>query len=799
MRGVLAGVVGAVLAGAFLVVQTQGAAAQLPGGSTTERPSDADAYFDVCDDAGGSPVDLRRADLALQDDQIAFFAETCQPWSPDELGDGRLEWRLTADGGQPDYAVRIVRRDGGGLGLEVVPDPESSGAEPTFTGEVTRDGDVVGGSVPTSALGEHRDFRFELRSEDAQGRSDVMPHHVEANEPLLQFPNRCQAMTVGRYAVTTEPDRYQEATAAARGLGLEVGTEAPGAGVFSVRTPPEPLSTPDLPEGDLDVLGGGLDLLGQDSLNTATPPESVRAALEALAGVEHVERPALVEQFETPTAPRYPDQWALPAVGAPEAWETRTGSDLPVAVIDDGIDASRAVLQGRVAAGHDTRFDRPLEAGETSDRGGHGTAVAGVLAADGGAGVDLAGLDWSAELVPYRIFDAAGCGTDVEIAAALDRAAERGVAVANLSIGTTQDTHALRTATEHAEAEGMSVVAAAGNGKQTGNQAVYPAAYDSVIGVGAVTRGNELADYSNTGTSVHVVAPGGDGSETVEGDILVLGERGEMVPTSGTSFATPLVAGAAALARAEAEDPTPQAVARLLATSATDLGEPGQDDDFGHGLLDVGTLLTRTRRVLPTACPAGEVPSSGFNDLAGNVHRDRIDCVVWHEIALGVTNTRYDPEVAVTRDQMATFLARALAAAGHPLPQPTGQGFQDLTGGPHDAAINQLAELGVVNGTTSTTYSPRQVVRRDQMASFLVRAYEEASISLAQPSVRSFDDIIGNVHADNIDKAAEAGFAQGIGDDRYAPERAVRRDQMATFIARVLDRFATEGRVTLPS
>lgn len=792
MRGVLAGVAGAVVAGALVAVQAGGAAAQLPRGSATERPSDADVYFDVCDDAEGSPIDLRRTDLALQDDEIAFFVETCQSWSPDELGDGRLEWNLTADAGQPDYAVRLVRQESGELGLEVVPDPGSGGGEPTFTGAATRDGDVVGGSVPTDALGGHRDFRFELRSEDAEGRSDLMPHHVEGGEPLLQFPNRCQAMTVGRYAVTTEPGRYGKATAAARGLGFTVDTEAPGAGVFSVRVPAKLPSAP-------DVVGEGLDVLGGDGLETGSLAESAREVLEVLPGVDQVDRPALVERFQTPTAPRYPDQWALPAVGAPEAWDTRTGSGLSVAVIDDGIDASRAVLQGRVAAGHDTRFDRPLEAGETSDRGGHGTAVAGVLAADGQAGVDVAGLDWSAELVPYRIFDAAGCGTDVEIAAALDRAAERGVAVANLSIGTTQDTDPLRRAAEHAEAEGMSVVAAAGNGKQTGNRAVYPAAYESVIGVGAVTRQNELADYSNTGTSVHVVAPGGDGSETAEGDVLVLGERGEVVPTSGTSFAAPLVAAAAAFSRAEAEDPTPQAVARLLSTTATDLGEPGLDDDFGHGLLDVATLLARTRQAMPTACPAGAVPSSGFNDLSGNVHRDRVACVVWHDIALGVTSTQYQPGVAVTRDQMATFLARTLEAAGHPLPEPTDQGFADLTGGPHDAAINQLARLGVVNGTTSTTYSPRQVVRRDQMASFLVRAYEEASIRLDQPSVRSFDDIIGNVHADNIDKAAEAGFAQGTGDRRYAPEHAVRRDQMATFIARVLDRFATEGRVTLPS
>lgn len=746
-----------------------------PSSVGRQQSSSGQLYFDVCDDADGSPIDLRRVDLTSHSTsgELTFSAESCAPWSLEDLGDGRLEWLLTTDGGPPDYAVRVAAGDGVEPVLEVVPDPESEGAAPTFTGEAEQppaeDGYVVQGRVPTEALDGHTTFDFELRSEDAAGRRDRLPETAQG-EGLVDFPNRCQAITVERSAVRTEPGRHDEAVAAARAAGLEVVTEAPETGVFSARTPPGVARFAD------------------------------RSTLAGLPGVAEVHRPVPVERLgPTPTAPRYPEQWALPAVRAPEAWDVRTGSGVEVAVIDDGVDAGREVLAGRVAAGHDTMFDRPLPAGTSSDRGGHGTAVAGVLGADGQAGADVAGLDWGAEIVPYRIFDAAGCGTDVEIAAALEHAAARGVGVANLSIGTTQDSAVLADAVGKAIDAGVTIVAAVGNSKEFGNRPVYPAFYDEVIGVGATTRDGERAAYSNTGNGVHVVAPGGDGSETPEGDLLVLGERDGVVPTSGTSFATPLVAGAVALHQAEAPDVAPDDLLGVVASTATDLGEPGPDDAFGHGQLDVAALLRRAHRTLESACPDGEVPSSGFTDVAGNVHRDRIDCVVWYGVARGVTETSYEPASGVTREQMATFLARLLTEAGIRLPEPTNQGFVDLTGGPHDDAIRQLAEVGVVNGTSSTRYSPSQRVRRDQMASFLVRAYEEAAGALPSPGARAFDDIDGNVHAQAIDKAAEAGFAEGVAPRSYAPHRTVRRDQMASFLGRVLDRFAVDGRLALPS
>jgi SpoIID/LytB domain protein len=193
------------------------------------------------------------------------------------------------------------------------------------------------------------------------------------------------------------------------------------------------------------------------------------------------------------------------------------------------------------------------------------------------------------------------------------------------------------------------------------------------------------------------------------------------------------------------------------------------------------------------ACPAGEVPDGGFTDTAGNTHAAAIDCIVWWELTTGVAEGRYEPTWPVTRDQMASFIARLVEAAGYELPDPDDQGFDDIDGTTHAERINQLAAAGIVQGTTDTTYEPRTEVRRDQMASFLVRAWETVTGESLTASDTHFSDTADSVHADNIDKAAEAGFAKGVEEGVYAPLRSVRRDQMASFLARVLDGFvATE-------
>lgn len=732
-----------------------------PSGASGE-PSDLAGrtmpYVDVCDDADGSPLDLRGAAIEPQSDGLAFTVYTCQEWSDDVLDGRSFRWEVRADGAVVGRVV-ITRSDGA---LMWTATRLSDGAETTgpaervsFLGEQR----AVRAGIVLADLGAPSSFEFTLALEDdGAGVLDRIP---DTGEPALSYPDRCPDR-VAQAVVTTESGRYANALTAARGAGLRVTGELPSIDAFTV-------------EG---------------------PAAAALPALERLPGVATVARPAPVQRLAVaPDDPRYPEQWALPQVQAPRAWEIRTGSGLRVAVVDDGVDTERIEIAGRVAAGHDTRFDRPLPEGTSSDRGGHGTAVASVLAAQGDNGVDIAGVDWSATIVPYRMFDAAGCGDDTHLAAAIVHAADAGIPVANLSVGTPDDTAVLREAVRYAHQQGTVLVAAVGNVRQTGNAPLYPANYPEAIGVGATLRGGEIASYSNTGSQVHVVAPGGRGSGQVTEDLLVLGERHRVEAVGGTSFSVPIVAGGVALYRAVDPRGNPQTVADALASSATDRGTAGYDQTYGHGLVDLYRLLLQAG--VNRACPPGAVPPAGFADVApGTVHTPAIDCVAWWGVARGVTATQYQPARWVNRAQMATFVARTIEATGTPLPV-TADHFPDDNGNPHEANINKLAEAGVVQGRDGR-YWPNDAVTRDQMAAFLVRATEHVMDEALSDGSSPFTDIAGNTHRAAIDKAYEAGLTRGRTATTYDPRAAVRRDQMASFLRNVLGGFAREGRASPP-
>lgn len=195
------------------------------------------------------------------------------------------------------------------------------------------------------------------------------------------------------------------------------------------------------------------------------------------------------------------------------------------------------------------------------------------------------------------------------------------------------------------------------------------------------------------------------------------------------------------------------------------------------------------------ACCPEEMPDAGFADVTGSAHRRAVDCAVWYGLAKGVGEQTYAPGQRVRRDQMATFVSRLLETAGVELPHPADQGFGDLDGNPHSARINQLADLGVVQGVREGVYAPARGVRRDQMASLLVRGYELLHGEELEAPESGFDDVRGNPHRTNIDKAAAAGFAQGVGPARYRPGEQVRRDQMASFLARAVIRGVAEGHI----
>lgn len=187
-------------------------------------------------------------------------------------------------------------------------------------------------------------------------------------------------------------------------------------------------------------------------------------------------------------------------------------------------------------------------------------------------------------------------------------------------------------------------------------------------------------------------------------------------------------------------------------------------------------------------CPPDEVPPAGFADVAaGNVHREAIDCAASHGIVRGVSEDPplFAPGRPVTRAQAATFIANTLDAAGVELPEPAGDTFPDVAG-VHADAIHRLAAAGVVEGREDGTFRPQQRVRRDQIASLLLRAVQTAFGGEFEPMAGPhFDDVTGGVHARNVDAAYELGLVRGE-DGRFHPARDTRRDQMASLTTRLL-------------
>ena len=192
-------------------------------------------------------------------------------------------------------------------------------------------------------------------------------------------------------------------------------------------------------------------------------------------------------------------------------------------------------------------------------------------------------------------------------------------------------------------------------------------------------------------------------------------------------------------------------------------------------------------RDISSTCPPHTL-DGGFPDVdPASTHGETISCLAWWGVTAGTADGGYAPDAVVTRAQMASFLARTVVRGGGSLPTDAPDAFSDDEGSPHEGSIDQLAELGIVLGRGDGTYSPAGPVRRDQMASFLVRAVEHVLDAPLAAGGDPFSDDDGNPHEAAIGKAEEAGITAGLADGRYGVAVEVRRGQMASFLIRALD------------
>lgn len=281
-----------------------------------------------------------------------------------------------------------------------------------------------------------------------------------------------------------------------------------------------------------------------------------------------------------PNDARYDDQIWAETLDLPAAWDLTTGSDeAVVAVVDSGVSASHPDLQGALLAGWDflNNDDQP------EDDVGHGTAVAGIIAARGDDRLGIAGVAMNALILPVKVGSADGAPVSA-IAEGVVWAADQGVDVINLSLVTDQPSNALRDAVQYAYERNIAVVTAAGNDPQG---ITYPGAYDQAISVGASTLWGTLTAFTSRENRVDLVAPGA----SVTAPWWSSGAGDGWTTVTGTSFAAPMVSGVIALLRSISPDITVEELRQLLRATAVPLSDGEPEPGSGAGLLDASAAL----------------------------------------------------------------------------------------------------------------------------------------------------------------------------------------------------------------
>jgi subtilisin family serine protease len=318
------------------------------------------------------------------------------------------------------------------------------------------------------------------------------------------------------------------------------------------------------------------------------------ARISEVPGVSSISSERRARTMFTPSDTSLSLQWGLDTVNAYEAWDiTRGTHDVIVGVLDTGIDWNHPDLAGNIWTGDDGYHGYnfidgnhiPMDDNINSfDESGsfvpntytyHGTHVAGVLAATINNDLGIAGIS-QARMMAVKVMNDSGEGTDATVASGIRWAVDHGADIVTMSLGVEGASTALENAIEYASSHGVVMVAASGN---SGSSFVsYPAAYASVIAVGAVNNANERAAFSNFGNNLDVMAPGVQIYSTQ-------GSSGYQY-LSGTSTATPFVAGVAALMLSVNPALTPTDIGNVINATATDISRTSYDTMTGWGIVD---------------------------------------------------------------------------------------------------------------------------------------------------------------------------------------------------------------------
>ena len=342
-------------------------------------------------------------------------------------------------------------------------------------------------------------------------------------------------------------------------------------------------------------------------------PEEALERLEDDPSVAEVSLNYRYEQLDAypPNDPFYPLQWHLPDVGLLGAWEHTKGADATIAIIDGGVSSGGTDLLDATGLKCRTAFVDPYNgatntagAAEPNANDPHGTHVAGTATQCSDNLIGTAGMAPDADVMPIRVANASGVILTSYVDRGIRWAVDHGADVINISLGLSGGCFAhwpicgdpvMNAAISYATSAGVPIVAASGNNSNS-VYVGYPANHPETIAVGASTSAREVADYSDGGLALDLVAPGGESLES-GGDPVVqeafdraTGDWG-IFGGSGTSSAAPHVSGAVALLRSLEPSLSPDEVLDVLTDTALDIEVPGRDDASGAGLLQADAAI----------------------------------------------------------------------------------------------------------------------------------------------------------------------------------------------------------------
>ncbi|WKY45880.1 S8 family serine peptidase [Eubacteriaceae bacterium ES2] len=312
-----------------------------------------------------------------------------------------------------------------------------------------------------------------------------------------------------------------------------------------------------------------------------------------------VEKNSTITASALPNDPGLNEEWQFERVGADQTWNQVSNRDaVVVAVIDTGVNINHPDLVGRTANG----FDYINGTTAQIDLAGHGTMVAGCIVATANNAAGIAGIAGDANVLvaPYRVGGLVAEDYQLNVgyicAALYDAASRDEVRVINMSYGGYGVSSVLRTAVAHAANMGKVLVASAGNEgaiPEYSGELAIPASYNNVISVAATDINNQIASFSQHNSLVDLCAPGKE--------VYTTTTNGSYESVNGTSFSSPIVAAACAVLIASNPDLIPDQVENILKDTALDFGEPGRDDYFGDGMIQLDQALKEVSPYTPLA------------------------------------------------------------------------------------------------------------------------------------------------------------------------------------------------------